>query len=328
MGCVCSRTDDVGQCFCRIRFYDPFGDEDSAQDDITNDDSLWSISKQASSNTNLSPESADKSKSIPNIGPRESLDSLADELKFNKLCELEMRGYVGFRRIRGDGNCFYRAFGFGLLEELASADQQTRMMWATALLAQLGVICFEEPSEIAAHADLLSRLRRVSVGGLWEERGSVGPARTSIGNLDHCFQHSSVLDLAMIRALRRVLADHLQDNAHKASCNESSFEAMCHVQGYAGVAGFCEDVVLPLGTEAEGIVLSGLPSALGARLSIAVLNAPASDSIAFIDCGAVMAEEVDENDAAECNRVPHVHVQLRPGCYDLLYMRPAIRQIA
>merc|ERR1712137_1223250 len=97
-------------------------------------------------------------------------------------------------------------------------------MGATALLDQLGVICFEEPSEIAAHADLLSRLRRVSVGGLWEERGSVGHARTAIGNLDHCFQHSSFLDLAMIRALRRVLVDHLLENAHKPLSNGSSLK--------------------------------------------------------------------------------------------------------
>eukprot|EP00811_Abedinium_folium_P037074 NODE_9723_length_1403_cov_3.534483.p1 GENE.NODE_9723_length_1403_cov_3.534483~~NODE_9723_length_1403_cov_3.534483.p1 ORF type:complete len:280 (+),score=10.13 NODE_9723_length_1403_cov_3.534483:104-943(+) len=78
---------------------------------------------------------------IRNLGPREPLSTLANDFKYNesfcnKIAELESVGYRGWRRIRGDGNCFYRCIAVGLLEALATANLENRIRWSITLLRQ------------------------------------------------------------------------------------------------------------------------------------------------------------------------------------------------
>lgn len=62
-----------------------------------------------------------------NIGGRFLLQHLQDTEKFNqhtsaKVSELK-RSYIGYRQIRGDGNCYYRAVIYGLIEILVEAEK-------------------------------------------------------------------------------------------------------------------------------------------------------------------------------------------------------------
>lgn len=63
-------------------------------------------------------------KTTPLLGKIEPIQSLKDHYRqgspafTSKLEQLEQRGYRTFRKCRGDGNCFYRAFAFLVLEYL------------------------------------------------------------------------------------------------------------------------------------------------------------------------------------------------------------------
>ena len=59
-------------------------------------------------------------KETANLLPRCSMVDLRDDYKYNKEMREQIEAladhYCGFRPIRGDGNCYYRAVGFSFLE--------------------------------------------------------------------------------------------------------------------------------------------------------------------------------------------------------------------
>jgi hypothetical protein len=63
-----------------------------------------------------------------NVGARLHLTKIAADFRHNnsmvgKINKLET-AYVGFRRMRGDGNCYYRAVIFGLLEQIIESERR------------------------------------------------------------------------------------------------------------------------------------------------------------------------------------------------------------
>lgn len=276
-----------------------------------------------------------------NLGPWEPLGSLADEFRFNtnfgeKVQRLERRGYTGWRRIRGDGNCFYRALGLGLLEQLtASGLGPKRLDWLAQFRGKLCDVLFEDLAERSAHADLLACLGGSASASNGGTPGTFG--QSSIGHASEAAFNSeaeavaalcamcrnmrdpgSSVDLALVRALRRMTSDYLMANKDDDDIGGGiSFEIICSAQGYAGVRDFCERVVLPMGVEAESVVISALPPAIGAALRIIFLDRAESKDLTVCDYPEGIADDLED---ACCQR-PIIHMQLRPGHYDLLYFR-------
>lgn len=273
---------------------------------------------------------------LRNLGFREPLSSLKAEFRFNasfaaKVQELEQLGYRGWRRVRGDGNCFYRAMGFGLLEQMACAASSHRALWAIDLRRRLEASQPpEEDAQLEAFAELLDGLGRLGSTGNWSQDtvsasvAAAAPGEYMRGDAPMLQIHQlmrdpgNCLDLALVRALRRLAAEYLVANRDDENVMGGgiSFETICTAQGYDGTEGFCRQVVLPEGTEAEGVVLKALPSALGVGLRIAFLDRlQATSELPFCEyTGAEMS--------------PVVHMQLRPGHYDLLYLGEEPSEVA
>lgn len=265
--------------------------------------------------------SGDRNAVPPNVGIYEPLSSLRDEFKFNKhfgqkVTELAGEGYHGWRRIRGDGNCFYRAFGFGLLEQIILAPPKQQMAWAACLQAKLHSLTFEDASEQYAHTRLVHHVGRLTAGQSWQEASGLNePDMTCIGLLFVSFCDSSVesLDLAMVRALRRLTARCMLDRADDwETCNGISFRMLCEAQGLGTPEDFCRKVISPMGVEAESLVMNAIVPALETPLRLALLDRGDASGLVFEDY------TVAGKDTSE---LPRVHLQLRPGHYDLLYWR-------
>lgn len=264
---------------------------------------------------------------ISNLGRHEGLNTLSDEFRFNaaftdKVRQLRELGYVGWRRVRGDGNCFYRAVAFGFLEQLVAASPSHRQHWAANFHGKLQKInAFEARADYAAHAELVSRFARLARGGSWEECNSAagGPVDT-LGALWQSFRDpKKTMDLALVRALRILAALYLRKHAFDEEAGGGiTFDVVCSAQGYKGVYDYCEKVILPLGVEAEGIALTAVARSLQIGLRIAFLDRQAS-ALTFSDDG---LEAVAPG--MQSSR-PQIHVQLRPGHYDLLYIRTAAK---
>eukprot|EP00437_Effrenium_voratum_P016919 CAMPEP_0181447852 /NCGR_PEP_ID=MMETSP1110-20121109/26837_1 /TAXON_ID=174948 /ORGANISM="Symbiodinium sp., Strain CCMP421" /LENGTH=370 /DNA_ID=CAMNT_0023571981 /DNA_START=38 /DNA_END=1147 /DNA_ORIENTATION=- len=248
--------------------------------------------------------------SLANLGRFEPLSTLKEEFKFNKsfgekVSGLIEHGYKGWRRVRGDGNCFYRAVGFGLLEQIVSAPEPRRRAAAQRLVMKFKDLSFEEAAARVAHEQLVERLSRVAAGQSWQEI-RLEPVERS--DLLASFQDGPV-DHACIRAIRELTARCLLDRADDpALCGGLDFRTLCEVQG-TSVKDFCNQVVLPMGVEAESVVMNAVVAALDIGLRLALLDRSEQSGLAFQDYEPPGASE-------------HfvVHVQLRPGHYDLLYM--------
>merc|ERR1712224_585420 len=116
----------------------------------------------------------------------------------------------------------------------------------------------------------------------------------------------------MGHAMRQITAAFLREHANDETvCGGLPPEIIVATEGYETMEDFCQRIVLPMGVEAESIVLFALPYALGIKLRIVYLDrqAPSGSSLVSIDY------------PTESSSGPLIHVQLRPGHYDPLYMQ-------
>jgi len=267
------------------------------------------------------------------LGPREPLSSLIDEFRYNlkfadKVRHLEQRGYVGWRRVLGDGNCYYRSVAFGLLEQIAALPScPERRRFAAGLLQSLAPPS-EKEEEVHYHHLLLQRIQRLAAGASWEEPPRNGRDLTGLGLLYqslHDPKSHAGLDLALVRSLRRTAANYILQRQHEETAPGSgiSFADVCMCSDYASVQDFCDRVVLPLGRDAETLCQQALPAALGIRVRIAFLDRESAQEANYQDFGCAATQPTQEEGQSGGWAPPTVHVQLRPGHYDLLYFNQA-----
>jgi Peptidase C65 Otubain len=122
------------------------------------------------------------------IGFPLSLDILKGDFGFNRglVDKVDMLKpfYSGLRRARGDGNCYYRAVIFGLLEQIVHSQDKHKLQ---LLAAKLGSLKNVPSWHAAAHAGLLSRLQEVIAHDLWVKTVSIAPCNIDISIYIHVF---------------------------------------------------------------------------------------------------------------------------------------------
>lgn len=262
---------------------------------------------------------------IHNLGPYEELETLAEEFGYSeryrkKVDDLLKRGYHGWRRVRGDGNCFYRSFGFGLLEQIITADREKQKAWASSFLSQLESVKLEDELHQEAHCSLVSRVARLRDGFGWEDvsSGETSVTQKSLLYSSIADARTSILDLALIRALRALTSRFLLANAdNEEILNGLSPNIVCLSQGYESIEDFCNKVVIPMGECAETVAINAMVFSTGVKLSIAMLETQQ-------DLTDICFENVEPHSYSSLpNGIdpPRVHIQFRVAHYDLLYWR-------
>jgi ubiquitin thioesterase protein OTUB1 len=278
------------------------------------------------------------------VGKAEGLDSLAGDFAYNADLQRKIRElratYGGWRRSRGDGNCYYRALGFLLVERLleeslrAGVGSRSKQLTMASLIVLLGRLqpvevqpvvsgrpplpCTFDARERAANTALIAALQRMLEQSQAADLGAGDEARAWLRAevLQPAFDGGEV-DLPLVRALRAVAAAYLQQNASCRSPSDLSWEEMVAQCGspYASVADFNTQVVESMGTEAEGVVLMALPLALGVCTRIVLLDRNPTVPLYHDDYG-LQAEDESGSDAATTQRL---HLLFKPGHYDMLY---------
>lgn len=298
---------------------------------------------------------------IPNLGAtREGLVTLAGEFRYNAAFQDKVRlllaeGYVGWRRIRGDGDCFYRAFGVNFLEQVLRLPPGTEERWRSVgrVLEQMRRLRDTlDKQEMSARQDLLARLERLGEGLPWDGSSNpFAPSRASSWGSSEMHEEVDAMvwslldpagsvDGALVLGLRRLAAAHLTEKKEDLVDGPSegiSYDIIARSEGYeGGVEEFCSKVVLPMGKEAEGVVLHALPKALGVDLHLVFLDRLQGPQAGILEAQVVFrgdskpgSEAAPERAAAgagperpdDAAKTPtlRVSLQLRPGHYDILY---------
>ena len=190
-----------------------------------------------------------------------------------KMALLEPMGYAGWRAVRGDGNCYYRAAMLGYFElALTSGPMAER---AVALLKGVAsrVETVYGPDPACAHGLLLEAVQRAATPDTPADTFGTtavpsSPEPRGWAALEAALLRDAELDLALVRAARALVGAQLEAQ-ESASYNgltvrDSILALWADVRS---VSDYCAKYVHPLGVDAEGTLadLGLLFRALGVR---------------------------------------------------------------
>mmetsp|Transcript_26664 Transcript_26664/g.51398 ORF Transcript_26664/g.51398 Transcript_26664/m.51398 type:complete len:547 (+) Transcript_26664:42-1682(+) len=233
---------------------------------------------------------------LPNIGEMRHITTLEDECRFNpsKLRKIKnlAKNYHHWRPIRGDGNCYYRAVIYGMLELcFTGSDDRQRL---GEVLSSLERVQYDSLVHQCNHERVLQLLRS------WQSREQ----------LEVWVSNDASVDQALVRACRRLVREFLTQHADEPAPSGMTYSELVHALDatYAGVEDFCLHVVDPMGRDAETLVLDALPLQAGIGVRMWILDRREGTDLVSLDTPGP-------------NGSIDVHVLFKPGHYDLLYPR-------
>ncbi|OWF53351.1 ubiquitin thioesterase OTUB1-like [Mizuhopecten yessoensis] len=209
--------------------------------------------------------------------------SKEDETYLGKIQDLKIK-YKCVRRTRGDGNCFYRAFGFAYLEQLLTnqVDYARFKEVATRSKDELVSLGFPQFTIEDFHDTFMDVVEKVGT-----------PCTTK--ELHETFNDQGISDYLVVY-LRLLVSGYLQK---KADFYQN------FIEGGRSVKEFCNQEVEPMGKESDHLQVMALTSALGVAVRVVYMDRGESG-------------QCNHHDFPE-ESSPSVYLLYRPGHYDILY---------
>jgi ubiquitin thioesterase protein OTUB1 len=239
------------------------------------------------------------------IGPFESIEELYKEYELGspifcqKILSLS-ESYKGFRRSRGDGNCFFRSFIFAWFERAilfgSEVFEKTRQRLVESkndlLLVGFDWKALEDFYELTI--ELLDLVTRKSI---------TDPIELS-NELEKVFNsEQGVYSNAAIVHLRMLTSSYLRLH---------SDEYLPFIENANNMDQYCSKEVEAFGRESEDIHIIALSKTLGVTIKIVYLDGSSSETQIHTFKG---DETVNDDE------LPPITLLYRPGHYDILYQK-------
>lgn len=224
------------------------------------------------------------------VGEKQGLTCLreeyADNPGFLPKVEALSKRYSAMRKTRPDGNCFYRAYLYGIFEILVEQPtlRSTFLEKAKGTLEYCLGAGYEQVAVEDFHEEFVASVERLGAPG--------ASPRTVDEILAEC-------DGYLICWARVLTSATLKRRAEEFSAFLSS---------HSSIAEFCTQEVDPMARDADHLQIAALSSFLGVPATVVYLDQSDGDAA---------AEHVFEVGPA-CP-YPPVHLLYRPGHYDLIY---------
>jgi len=239
-------------------------------------------------------EVREEAESVPLVGPQVSLDVLKTQYAGNagflpKVESLEKR-FLGLRRTRPDGNCFYRAYLFGIFEQLLGrTDRQAVFVGRT---------------QSALEDCMKAGYERVAIEDFYDEFASCVGRIGAEGAQPTVLQE--VLDEydGYLVCWTRILT------SMQLKLQRAQYEAF--LSTHSSILDFCAQEVDPMATEADHLQIAALSSYLGVPVCVVYLDRSDGDAA---------AEHLFKDESTALQGFPTVHLLYRPGHYDIIYPR-------
>ena len=129
-------------------------------------------------------------------------DSHSDKIRRAILSKL--REYIGFRKIRGDGNCYYRSVIFGMLEQTLFASTEERARILRIIIKIFRDVDYSDTVKQRAHSDMILRLTKAAEGTCW----------LHVSDLEYSFLDKG-FDRAVITVCRELVSRYLKKYQHE-----------------------------------------------------------------------------------------------------------------
>ncbi|KJE90158.1 peptidase C65 Otubain [Capsaspora owczarzaki ATCC 30864] len=255
---------------------------------------------------------------------KENKDAFRDKLK-----DVTSK-YDSFRRVRGDGNCFYRAFGFALLQQILhrGTEEQARKLYQQAVASKALLVAqgyteytiedfYDSYVEVIALATGFPKPPAAydySTGipvPVQQDANSEPPKQLPwpLTAQERALRESNLLAIfrddpvasAVVYYLRLLTAGHFKTNAE-------FFQGF--IEDGLTVSEFCAREVEVMARECEQVHIVALSAALD--VPVRVVYTDSSDST---------SQATEINFQEEGTAAPTVSLLYRPGHYDILYAR-------
>mmetsp|Transcript_12813 Transcript_12813/g.20900 ORF Transcript_12813/g.20900 Transcript_12813/m.20900 type:complete len:296 (+) Transcript_12813:125-1012(+) len=233
------------------------------------------------------------------------------------------------RKVRGDGNCFYRALLFSYLEALLvllEGGEQQREVGLKEHHRMLEVIKTSKAQLVeTGFNEFVFEMFYDEFIELLEKLGTPGEL-TAAALLDlFTGQDADGYTWYMRLLTSGYLIQHherftpfimSEDSASSSSMADLKVSALLNgTQGDAAMRGYCQREVEPMGKESEQLHATALTEALGLQVSIQYLDGRPFDEAAGLGC-----IRLGPMDGTDKDQRPFVlHLLYRPGHYDILY---------
>lgn len=251
----------------------------------------------------------------PMIGPNAPVKVLvsdyqdAEQKGFVAGIEFLDHNYSAMRKVRGDGNCFYRAFLFGYLENLLNAfnaenDEELKL---AATQEKERIISVAEASMAELTAVGYSEF---TIETFYDEFVDLVKDIFTLDNeaLLTLFQEGGKSDY-FTWFMRLLAAGYIKRDAERF---------LPFVEGlYFDIDSFCKAEVEPMNKECEQIQIIALSEYLGITVEIAYLDGKDFDPSVGIST-VVFPDPSSSRTGATHNKL-RVNLLYRPGHYDILY---------
>ncbi|XWS39408.1 hypothetical protein CRYUN_Cryun18bG0052200 [Craigia yunnanensis] len=257
----------------------------------------------------------EEAKKIPFVGDKEPLSMLAAEYESGSSILLEKikvlgEQYAAFRRMRGDGNCFFRSFMFSYLEHILESQDgievdriKGNVEECRKTLQSLGYADFTFEDFFAL---FLEQLDSVLQG----------------------IENSISQDELMIRSRDQSISDYVVMFFRFVTSGEirkrsEFFEPFILGLTNATVEQFCKSSVEPMGEESDHVHITAVSDALGVPIRVVYLDRSSCDngcvSVNHHDFVPTPGDHSNATSGSTESVRPFITLLYRPGHYDILY---------
>ena len=241
---------------------------------------------------------------ILSMQPEQTLDELIAEYKGTNATAMTVKAKLGalkasyesYRRVRGDGNCYYRAVAVSFLEHcVRTSDAQA----LTAFTKRLS-----EAPDAADSAFVLDWLRGLATSmNQCATDEAFAELRRSV---PQHFITDTAFDAHIIMLMRALTAKFILDN-ESTEVNGIDYATIAMAEGRS-LHALVGAIVLVMGEDAQHLVLHALPLACGVSVRCVYLDSVTVGSSSIVDYPPV-----------EPDTIPQAHILLKPGHFDVLY---------
>jgi ubiquitin thioesterase protein OTUB1 len=252
-----------------------------------------------------------------NIGAKANIFTLASIEKHNVQLQEKIRllsnKYNGCRRIRGDGNCYFRSIIFSIMEQIVYMEENKKKAALNNLKTKLKDIRYDsleyDNSEYYnnSHKFLIDYLDGAIDGNKMETPDDL--------EYDMLQEDNTSIDNPLIRASRGLVSNYLLSNQDTILAEGGLPLQSAILPSYEDCRNmneFCDKYIKAMDVDVEGafIELGILPSLLGCACTIVYLS------------------RIEGNDLKDFTNAPidtsvplniNIHILLKPGHYDMLY---------
>jgi len=211
----------------------------------------------------------------------------ADAVYQAKLADLFER-YSHIRRTRGDGNCFFRSYGFRVLEACLTDLQLLEKLSEKATytkdkLIELAYSAYTVEDFLETFLEILEVVKKGQ----------------NLEDLMQVYNDQGYSDYLVV-FLRLMVSCYLQTN-------EEFYSAF--IEGHASMKEFCSQEVEPMAIESDHIHIIALTSAINTTVQVEYMDRGGDES------------KVNSHRFPDDGSTPTIYLLYRPGHYDILYPR-------